>query len=263
MRGLDRTTISAVPQSTVKAVPQSTVKGCPPPVTPDEAAIIEWVDFINLDGREYGRLVPNPQTLVPGIAIFPGASFGPMAPVPGDLTRQDLGERVGVVCYRLSDLTLPPDYQTRSGDAGFLPVGTELRALEGYAPWFRVGAMVRGGLAVYELVDRPDAETGADLFDISGKVRRIAFLAGRREPAAVTDPQDIRTLVDALLAAKLYPVEHRIPEDAYGTEVRLRFFLDDGTIVQRGYFPDADLVNARAVEPPQLQQAYDAATTGR
>ena len=66
-----------------------------------------------------------------------------------------------------------------------------------------------------------------------------------------------------MLAAPLYPPEHRIPEDGYGAEVRLRFLLEDGTIVQRGYFPEVNMVDPRVVEPRELQQAFDHATAGQ
>lgn len=242
----------------VTPAPQpSAIDGCPPPVETDELAAPDWYDFINLEGRYYERLRPDPGD------IFPYLGFGPGVPAPGTLGADELGQRVGVVCYKLSDLALPRDYHHRPGDAGYLPAGTELRVLDGYAPWFRIGAIVRGGLAVYELVDRPDARTGADLFDIRGKVRQIAFQLRDGEPLTITDPRDVRDVVEAVLAAPLYPPEHRIPEDDYGAEVRLRFLLEDGTIMQRSYFPDADLVDPRLLEPRELQQAFEEATAGR
>lgn len=90
------------------------------------AVIVEWVDFVKLDGRQY------------------------VAGLDGRVTAGQLGDVVGQVRCQLSALKFnkAPGANV-NGDAGFLPVGTKLHAIHGFAPSCRVAARVQGRVRVY------------------------------------------------------------------------------------------------------------------
>lgn len=91
--------------------------------------MIEWVDFVQLDGRQY----------IAGLD-------GPVPPVPSS----EVGVVVGRVTCQLSALkfskTPGPNVD---GDAAFLAIGTELRAVHGFEPSCRVAARIDGANRVY------------------------------------------------------------------------------------------------------------------
>ncbi len=120
------------------------VDGCPDVTTPTAArgptrsVIIDYVDFIRLDGREYL------------------AGFTPTPPV----SHADLGEVVAESRCSLSafnERTRTDPGPSRDGDTGFLPPGTDIHAVRGWDPACRVAAERDGRLYVYLA-----QETGAD-----------------------------------------------------------------------------------------------------
>jgi hypothetical protein len=91
--------------------------------------MIDWIDFVRLDGIEY-------------IADLEGR-----AP---DVPATRLGPVVGRVTCQLSVLRFSqPPGPAVDGDAAFLPVGTEVHAIPGVAPTCRVAAKVDGSVRVY------------------------------------------------------------------------------------------------------------------
>ena len=57
--------------------------------------------------------------------------------------------------------------------AAFLPAGTRMYAVRGYATEFRLAAAWRDRLFLYQAWRNPRARVGGDLFDIAGRVRAI------------------------------------------------------------------------------------------
>ncbi|MDQ6935802.1 MAG: hypothetical protein M3130_11015 [Actinomycetota bacterium] len=87
---------------------------------------VEWVDFVKLDGRQY------------------------VAGLDGQITAGQLGAVVGLVRCRLSALKFnKAPGPSVNGDAGFLPVGTRLHAIHGFARSCRVAARFQGRVRVY------------------------------------------------------------------------------------------------------------------
>ncbi|WP_346277500.1 hypothetical protein [Pseudonocardia sp.] len=128
----------APPPTTISAP----ADGCPEVTTSTgttpRLVIIDYVDFIRLDGREYlTGFTPTP----------------PISPA-------DLGEVVAESLCSLSalnDRTRTDPGLPRDGDTGFLPPGTDIHAVRGWDPACRLAAEHDGELHVYLA-----QETGAD-----------------------------------------------------------------------------------------------------
>lgn len=75
-------------------------------------AIIDWVDFVKMNGRSYSGLYAG--VLVDG----------------RDVTDHAVGE----VKFMVSGAVSNPEYKTKDGDAAFLPIGTKLFEVKGFKP---------------------------------------------------------------------------------------------------------------------------------
>jgi len=134
----------------------------------------DWAPFVNFDGRHYirsGRLFDH----------------------------HEIGAAYGQVALNVSET--PPDRPAGALDcaAAFLPVGTTLHELKGFAPTFRL-ATADGEL--YQTVSMDGRGIGADLIDIENRV--LALLvgpAGRSLGSRPTWQITDRPLVDELVAA--------------------------------------------------------------
>ncbi|NHM31205.1 hypothetical protein [Neobacillus terrae] len=71
-------------------------------------AIIDWVDFIKWDGKEY-------------VGIFNGTLSDKVY----------LGNKIGQVRFKVADNISDPYYRTKDGDAAFLKKGTEIYSIKG------------------------------------------------------------------------------------------------------------------------------------
>lgn len=91
--------------------------------------MVDWVDFVQLNGTQYlAGLDGN----VPAVAS------------------EELGSAVGKVQCQLSKLKFQaPPGPAVDGDAAFIAVGTELHAIQGYAPSCRLAARIGGVNRVY------------------------------------------------------------------------------------------------------------------
>jgi hypothetical protein len=85
--------------------------GCAKDWNPFRSVIIDWVDFVKLDGRMYE------------------AFYGVVLADP-DLVAEPIGE----VRFNVSENVTNPGYKTKDGDAAFLKKGTKLYAIDGLNP---------------------------------------------------------------------------------------------------------------------------------
>ncbi len=99
------------------------------PTTGDSTVMVDWVDFVQLDGTQY---VADLDGKVPAVAS------------------NQMGSVVGRVECELSVLKFhaEPD-PAADGDAAFIPVGTKLYAVRGYGTSCRVAAQITGVNRVY------------------------------------------------------------------------------------------------------------------
>ncbi len=113
-------------------VPAAPVHGCPvrgPAHSgADTPVMVEWVDFVQLDGRQY-------------VAALDGRTHPP-------LPAAQVGPRMGVTACRIAGSSAGPGYKLRDGDAALLAPGTVVHAIRGVPTTVAVTA-ARDGRYVY------------------------------------------------------------------------------------------------------------------
>ncbi|HZP39283.1 MAG TPA: hypothetical protein VFE48_22565 [Methylomirabilota bacterium] len=155
------------------------------------------------------------------------------------LTRDDLGDEFAQVVCSIGEDNRTCSYGL-DGGAAFLPAGTRLYAVRGYATEFRLAALSRGHLYLYQAWRNPRARTGGALFDIAGRVRAIDVWRGEptaeSSPARITAAADVDALVGMIARGRTRPpAPHPAGEPRYW----LTFWLADGTTLGRAYFPES------------------------
>lgn len=130
--------------------------------------------------------------------------------------------------------------EIRNGDAGLLPKGTPVHAVRGYDPSYRLTArMPSGRWVLYEAVEGLEAERGADLLDIGGKVSRVevgpsmvasAEADGVGRMVVAEDAREVQEFVGAALGAPVW----RKPDPLAGDH-QIVFYLKDGTATGGAY----------------------------
>lgn len=195
--------------------------------------VVDWVDFVQ----------------VHGISYLASADRGSR-----ELESADLGPPYTTVRFMLSGNVNDPNYRTQDGDAAFLPAGTTLYVVRGYAPSFRLAARRAGRLVLYEADTNPRAKRGADLLDIGGKVHSIAVLSaddGTTVLGTISDAAQVRTLTAMVLAA---PVNQSLQAPDSARYV-VAFNLADGTRVTRMYWPATGELSRGILLPPAFAAA--------
>lgn len=152
-------------------------------------------------------LVVGPRTYLARGVELPVSSAGA---VVGRTCRQDAGGTIELL----------------DGDSPY-PPGTELRAVAGYDPGFRLGVVVDDRLAVFELFYDGTARTGADLYDLTSGVDAIEIRSLETDELITTWTDDrVQTVVDAIGPA---PIDRGAGDGLF--TYRLQFRLRDGTSV--------------------------------
>ncbi len=189
--------------------------------------IVDWVDFVRFDGITY----------------LANTDRGSRA-----LVTADLGPIYATVRNMLSGNVNDPGYRSRDGDAAFLPPGTAVYEVKGYASSFRLAAQHAGHIALYEADTNPRAKTGADLLDIGGKVRTIAVISdqdGMTQLGEIDGAAAVQSLVAMALRAPVNQSQQ--PTDS--TRYFIAFNLLDGTRVLRAYWPESNLMQRGILLP--------------
>jgi hypothetical protein len=173
---------------------------------------------------------------------FDGVDYVRWAEEPGrSQERGDLGPEFGVVTCSFGEDTRSCPYGTDAG-AAYMPAGTRIHAVRGYATDFRLAAVWRDRIFLYQAWRNPRARVGGNLFDIAGKVRAID--AQRGEPASsgagarstIAGADDVEALVSLIMRA---PVRRPSPHATGELRYWLTFWLADGTTLGRPYFPES------------------------
>lgn len=211
--------------------------GCTPmPGVARHATIIDWVPFIQFHGISY-------------IAVQTGAA-------DTLIQADDLGPQFAEVQFMVADNVQDPAYRVKDGDAAFLPAGTPVFRVTGYDPQFRLAATQDGQLMLFEADTNPHAQRGAELLDIGGHVLYIGINSetdGTTELAAITDAQQVTTLVEMVLTA---PVDQRPQNhDDQAERYFVAFHLRDATVVNRAFWPDSGELSRGILLPSAFSDA--------
>ena len=191
---------------------------------------------------------------------FDGIDYIRWADEPGrTLTRDDLGmEFATIECSFGEDLRGCPYGVDAS--AAFLPAGTRIYAVRGHDTRFRLAAVWRDRIFLYQAWRNPRGKTGGDLWPIAGKVRAIEAQRGEpqagspRAVKAITAAGDVEALVTMIVRAPMHrPRAHPAAAPRYW----LTFWLTDGTTLDRFYFPEADELMGGIVVPPEFRRILE------
>jgi hypothetical protein len=172
---------------------------------------------------------------------FDGIDYLRWADEPGrPLARSDLGPEFATVGCSIGEDRRGCPYGSDAA-AAFLPAGTHMYAVRGHATDFRLAAVWRDQIFLYQVWRNPRAKTGAVLYDIAGKVRTIEVQRGEPTPAAprtattIASRPDVQALLDMIARGPVRPPRpHAFGEPRYW----LTFWLTDGTTLGRPYFVD-------------------------
>ena len=202
--------------------------GCPSGTDP----LADFVPFVQHGGVHYVR-------------SWPVAS----------VSEHQLGPVVGTVTCMRSASSLGGGQPVRDGDAAYLAVGTQLRALSGVDPRLRLAVPVADGWEVYDAHDVPGARTGAGQLDLRQVVRvsLVESQDGVRVVRSVDAGPDVARLVAAVRSAPVV-AEDEVQRAVRGPMWFVRFELADGPPVQRAWYPEGSLLFPRIAAPPLLRE---------
>lgn len=173
---------------------------------------------------------------------FDGVDYVRWAEEPGrSLERDDLGPEFGVVMCSFAEDVRGCPYGIDAG-AAYMPAGTRTYAVRGYATDFRLAAVWRDRIFLYQAWRNPRARVGGHLFDIAGKVRAIDVQhggpasSGTGARVTIAGAADVEALVSLIVRAPMRrPSPHATGEPRYW----LTFWLSDGTTLGRPYFRES------------------------
>ena len=197
-------------------------------------------DFVTFDGIDYVRWIDEPGR---------------------ELTRADLGAEFATVGCSIGEDSRTCSYGVDAG-AAFLPAGTRMYAVRGYATDFRLAAAWRDHLFLYQAWRNPRARVGGDLFDVAGRVRAIDVRRrdGRRSPREATTPAPIAASRDVEALAQMIlrgTVRRPTPHASGEPEYWLTIWLADGTTLGRPYFADTGELMGGLAVPPEFRAILD------
>jgi len=206
---------------------------------PARAGATTLLDYVTFDGIDYIRWT----TEEPG----------------RPLTRDDLGPEFAVVECSFGEDTRSCPYGV-DASAAFLPSGTRVYAVRGYPTNFRLAAIWKDRIFLYQAWRNPRAKVGADLYDVAGKVRRIDVQRGEppqaaaTKPIAVSSPQDVAALVEMIATGAVRPPQvHAVGEPRY----LVTLWLADGTTLGRVYFRETSELMGGVAVPPDFARILE------
>lgn len=202
------------------------------------AATSPLLDFVTFDGIDYIRFADEPGRL---------------------LTKADLGVEFGTVECSIGEDVRGCPYGTDAA-AAFMPAGTRVYEVRGFGTEFRLAAVWKDRIFLYQAWRNPRAKVGVDLFDVAGKVRAIDVQRGEPGPEAgrrsrlISAPGDADLLVGMILRGIVRkPSPHAFGEPRYW----LTLWLTDGTTLGRAYFPETGELMGDVVIPPDFAKILE------
>ena len=203
---------------------------------------ISWVPMMRFNGVRYGEQWRSDGQETPG-------------------GERGLEEGLGPELYRIAfrgDGYVGPYYLYQDGDATYLNPGTQVYAVKGYSPSFRLGTLEDGRATLYEADTNPLARTGEDLLDIRGKVKSIDILSeedARTVLGTIDEEQTVERFVDIVLGS---PVDQE-NRDHDGPRYFVGLRLADGTSVVRAFWLDSGELSRGIMTDPMAASIVSSA----
>jgi hypothetical protein len=199
------------------------------------------------------------QTLL-DFVTFDGIHYIRWAEEPGRaLAQNDLGPEFATVGCSISDDRRNCSFGLDAA-AAFMPAGTRLYTVRGHPTEFRLAAVWRDRIFLYQAWQNPRARVGGDLLAIAGKVRSIDVQRGEpatvaaRNPTAISASSDVTALVDMIVRGTVRrPRPHPMSEPRYW----LTLWLTDGTTLGRPYFVETSELMGGVVLPDEFRRALE------
>src|SRR5262245_20677177 len=177
------------------------------------------------------------QTLL-DFVTFDGIHYIRWAEEPGRaLTQSDLGPEFATVGCSISDDRRNCSFGLDAA-AAFMPPGTPMFTVRGHPTEFRLAAVWKDRIFLYQAWQNPRARVGGDLLAIAGKVTAIEVQRGEpatvaaRTPTTITVSSDVTALVEMVVRGTVRrPRPHPMSEPRHW----LTFGRADGTTLGRPY----------------------------
>jgi hypothetical protein len=207
---------------------------------PPTARAQTLLDYVTFDGIDYIRWAEEPGRM---------------------LTPTDLGLEFATVECSFGEDSRTCPYGT-DASAAFLPAGTRLYAVRGHPTSFRLAAVWRDRIFLYQAWRNQRARTGGALYALTGKVQAIDVQRGvptpgdPGRPVRISAPEHVEALVGMVVGAAVRaPRAHAAADTRYW----LTFWLTDGTTLGRPYFPETDDIMGGVVLPPAFRTLVERA----
>jgi hypothetical protein len=196
------------------------------------------LDFVTFDGIDYIRWAEEPGRV---------------------LTPSDLGPEFATVGCSVGEDRRGCPFGLDAA-AAFMPAGTRMYTVRGHPTHFRLAAVWRDRIFLYQAWLNPRAKVGGDLLAIAGKMRSIDVQRGEpatvtaRTPTTITAPADAAALVDMVLHGTVRrPLAHPMSEPRYW----LTFWFADGTTLGRPYFVETSELMGGVVLPAEFRRILE------
>jgi hypothetical protein len=211
------------------------------------------VALLALAGSAHG------QTLL-DFVTFDGIHYIRWAEEPGRaLSQNDLGPEFATVGCSISDDRRNCSFGLDAA-AAFMPAGTRMFTVRGHPTEFRLAAVWKDRIFLYQAWQNPRARVGGDLLAIAGKVQAIDVQRGEpatvaaRTPMAIAASPDVTALVDLVNRGTVRrPRPHPMSEPRYW----LTFWLTDGTTLGRPYFVETSELMGGIVLPDEFRRILE------
>ena len=199
------------------------------------------------------------QTLL-DFVTFDGIHYIRWAEEPGRaLTQKDLGAEFATVGCSISDDRRNCSFGLDAA-AAFMPAGTRMYTVRGHPTEFRLAAVWKDHIFLYQAWQNPRARVGGELVAIAGKVTAIDVQRGEpatiaaRTPIAIAASSDVTALVDMVARGTV-----RRPRPHPMSEPRcwLTFWLTDGTTLGRPYFVETSELMGGVVLPDEFRRILE------
>jgi len=199
------------------------------------------------------------QTLL-DFVTFDGIHYIRWAEEPGRaLTERDLGPEFATVGCSISDDRRNCSFGLDAA-AAFMPAGTRMFTVRGHPTEFRLAAVWKDRIFLYQAWQNPRARVGGDLLAIAGRVTAIDVQRGEpatvaaRTPTAITASSDVTALVDMIARGTVRrPRPHPMSEPRYW----LTCWLSDGTTLGRPYFVETSELMGGVILPDEFRRILE------